>query len=267
MGIGSQDMTLIERFVAISVNLNPNRKILIFRQENMPYSIDQIRYKFQTSYDVVEKIGSGGMGEVFLVRNRKLGGRVEALKVLHERFSDENLIVKQFKYEPAKIARMNHRNVITVYKFDEIDGIPFFTMEYLEGVSLRIWLKNQGKLAEKSAITIATAVCDALSEIHKQGIVHRDIKPGNIMCCEDGRIVVLDFGIARDLNGTRMTLHLKDNSGTAEYMSPEQVLEGNRNIDGRSDIYSLGITLFEMVTGRVLLIAIPTSLIGWGLSS
>jgi len=201
---------------------------------------------FAGRYQVIEELGAGGMGRVYKVLDTKIGEKI-ALKLLrpeaildrnaHERFSNE-----------LKLARkIRHKNVCQMFDLGEAEGTRYITMEYVRGEDLRQLIRKVGRLSPGQAVAIARQVCDGLAEAHRLGVVHRDLKPQNIMLDEDGNARIMDFGIARSLSGKGITGGGAF-IGTPEYMSPEQV-EG-KDVDERSDIYSLGVILYEMVTGR-----------------
>src|SRR5215475_5441540 len=204
-------------------------------------------------YYLESKLGAGGMGTVYRAGRLRIGDRV-AVKVLHpDRMADPHA-VERFRREAQTAARLMHPNVVTVYDFGvSREGLNYLVMELAEGESLRRLVKRHGRLAETAAAEIIRQVCAALDEAHRQGIVHRDNKPENILVqtIPGGlQVKLLDFGIAalRDVKAGRLT-RTGAVVGTPHYMSPEQCL--GEELDGRSDIYSLGIVLFEMLTGVV----------------
>lgn len=202
---------------------------------------------FANRYDVIEELGQGGMGHVYRVKDKNIQEEV-ALKLIKPEVASDEKMIERFRSE-LKIARkITHKNICRMYDLNEAEGIPYITMEYVEGEDLKTLIKKQGKLAPDTAISIAKQVCEGLKEAHEQKVVHRDLKPQNIMIDEQGSAKVMDFGIARraEAPGVTQTGIL---IGTPDYMSPEQA-EGIET-DHRSDIYSLGVILYEMVTGRV----------------
>src|SRR5215813_12608280 len=204
-------------------------------------------------YYLESKLGVGGMGTVYRAR-RLLIGDVVAVKVLQPDQVADPQAVERFRREAQTAARLKHPNVVTVYDFDvSREGLNYLVMEVAQGESLRSLVERQGTLAETDAAEIIRQVCAALDEAHRQGVVHRDIKPDNILVQKlpsGMQVKVLDFGIAalRDVNAGRLT-RTGAVVGTPHYMSPEHCL--GEELDGRSDIYSLGIVLFEMLTGVV----------------
>src|SRR5687767_1444259 len=200
-----------------------------------------------TGYEIDREIGKGGTGTVFLARDRK-HKRSVALKILRPEVA-VTLGTKRFLAEISIAAGLHHPNIVTLLDSGEIDGRPFYTMPYVEGETLRALLRRDGPLQIDDALRIARDVADALTHAHAHGVVHRDVKPENILI-ENGRALVTDFGIARaitEASSDRLTetgLAL----GTAAYMSPEQS-DGAREIDVRTDVYSLGCVLYEMLTG------------------
>ena len=202
---------------------------------------------FAGRYEVIEALGVGGMGEVYRVEDQKVGQEV-ALKLIKPEIAIDHKTIERFRHE-LKTARMiSHRNVCRMFDLGEEQGTYFITMEYIAGEDLKSFLRRSKQLALGTAVSIAKQVCEGLAEAHRLGVVHRDLKPGNIMIDKEGNARIMDFGIARSLAVKEMTGEGVI-VGTPEYMSPEQV-EG-QEVDQRSDIYSLGIILYEMVTGTL----------------
>ncbi len=202
---------------------------------------------FASRYEIIEELGKGGMGRVYRVEDTELKQEI-ALKLIKPEISADKKTIERFRNE-LKIARnIRHKNVCGMYDLGEKEGAYFITMEYIRGEDLKNLIRKMGQLSAGQAITIAKQVCDGLGEAHRLGVVHRDLKPQNIMIDTDGDSRIMDFGIARSLEAKGIT-GAGVMIGTPEYMSPEQV-EG-KEVDLRSDIYSLGIILYEMVTGRV----------------
>ena len=202
---------------------------------------------FADRYEIIEELGKGGMGKVYRVEDTELKQEI-ALKLIKPEISADKKTIERFRNE-LKIARdIRHKNVCGMYDLGEKEGAYFITMEYIRGEDLKNLIRKMGQLSAGQAITIAKQVCDGLSEAHRLGVVHRDLKPQNIMIDTIGDARIMDFGIARSLEAKGIT-GAGVMIGTPEYMSPEQV-EG-KETDQRSDLYSLGIILYEMVTGRV----------------
>jgi len=201
---------------------------------------------FAGRYEVLEELGTGGMGRVYRVFDRKLEEEV-ALKLIRPEIAADRKAIERFRNE-IKIARkITHKNVCRMYDLGEAEGTSFITMEYVPGEDLRSVIHRMKALTIGTSTSIARLVAEALAEAHRLGVVHRDLKPGNIMIDKDGNAKIMDFGIARSLLGRALTGEGAA-IGTPEYMSPEQV-EGEE-ADARTDIYSLGIILFEMIVGR-----------------
>ena len=198
-------------------------------------------------YEILEELGRGGMGRVFRVADKKIGEEV-ALKVLNPAVAADKKTIERFRNE-LKIARkIAQRNICRMFDLSDEEGMPYITMEYVPGEDLKSLLIKSGKLTVEKAISIARQVCDGLAEAHGMGVVHRDLKPQNIMIDKEGNARIMDFGIARSLRMKGIT-EAGTIVGTPEYMSPEQV-EG-KETDQRSDIYSLGVILYEMIAGKV----------------
>ena len=202
---------------------------------------------FAGRYQVIEELGKGGMGRVYKVLDTAVNEKV-ALKLIKPEVAADKDTIERFRNELKFARKIRHKNVCQMFDLNSQAGIHYLTMEYISGQDLKGLIRQSGRLAVETAVSIAKQVCDGLEEAHGLGVVHRDLKPGNIMIDNEGRARIMDFGIARSLRikgitGAGMMI------GTPEYMSPEQV-EG-KEVDERSDIYSLGVILYEMVAGRV----------------
>ena len=198
-------------------------------------------------YEVMSLLGEGGMGAVYKARDVELS-RMVALKVIRPDLARNRAILDRFKQELILATQVTHRNVVRIYDLGEAEGIKFITMEYVEGEDLAAILHKRGKLPPREAVALIEQVCRALEAAHAVGVIHRDLKPQNIMWeTGTGRILVMDFGLAKTLEGERMT-QTGAMVGTMEYMSPEQALAGN--LDQRSDIFSLGLIFYELLTGQ-----------------
>ncbi len=196
-------------------------------------------------YEILETLGEGGMGAVYKARDRELG-RTVALKVIRPELASNPDILQRFKQEILLASKVTDRNIIRIYDLGDADGVKFITMEYVQGEDLRSILRRDGKLAPAEAVDIMEQTVSGLAAAHREGIIHRDLKPGNIMRASDGRVLVMDFGLARSLTSdglTRTGMML----GTMEYMSPEQAQ--GREVDARSDIFTIGLILYELLTG------------------
>ena len=198
-------------------------------------------------YEILEKIGSGGMSDVYKAKDQTLG-RFVAIKVLKQEFAQDSTFVSKFRTEAQSAAGLQHANIVNVYDVGSQDKDYYIVMEYVEGVTLKKYIEAKGKLNYKETLSIAIQVARGIQAAHAKGIIHRDIKPQNIMISADGKVKVMDFGIARAASSATSTIS-SDAMGSVHYSSPEQVRNGY--ISNKSDIYSLGIVMYEMVTGRV----------------
>ena len=198
-------------------------------------------------YEILELLGRGGMGAVYKAKDREVNQMV-ALKVIRPDLANNPAIIDRFKQELILARQVTHRNVIRIYDLADADGVKFITMEYVEGEDLRSLIQEKKKLAPSEAVEIMRQVCLALEAAHGVGVIHRDLKPQNIMRDKAGRVVVMDFGLARTLEGSGMT-QTGAMVGTLEYMSPEQAL--GKNLDQRSDIFTLGLIFYELLVGKM----------------
>jgi serine/threonine protein kinase/tetratricopeptide (TPR) repeat protein len=202
---------------------------------------------FAGRYQIIEELGHGGMGKVYKVFDTDIKEKI-ALKLLRPEIALDKETVERFSNELKLARKISHRNVCRMFDLGKAEGTTFITMEFVPGEDLKKFIRKSGQLGAGRAVSIAKQVCEGLAEAHHLGVVHRDLKPQNIMVDEDGNARIMDFGIARSLQGKGIT-GPGVMIGTPEYMSPEQV-EG-KDVDQRSDIYSLGVILYEMTTGRV----------------
>lgn len=196
-------------------------------------------------YEIIEKIGSGGMAVVYRGKDKKLD-RYVTIKVLWEEFIGDEEFIERFRSEACSAARLSHPNIVRVYDVGEDGEINYIVMEYIHGDTLKTAIRKKAPFDSRSTINVAIQIASALSQAHKAHIVHRDIKPQNILVGTDGVVKVTDFGIARAARATTMTT-TANAAGSVHYFSPEQARGGY--VDEKSDIYSLGITMFEMITG------------------
>ncbi|WP_294901449.1 Stk1 family PASTA domain-containing Ser/Thr kinase [uncultured Eubacterium sp.] len=196
-------------------------------------------------YEIVGQIGTGGMSDVYKAKDHTLG-RYVAIKVLKEEFSEDTNFVTKFRSEAQAAAGLEHPNIVNIYDVGSENGIHYIVMEYVEGITLKTYIEKKGQLNYKETLSIAIQVGRGIQAAHAKNIIHRDIKPQNIIISTDGKVKVTDFGIARAVS--EHTIH-SDVMGSVHYASPEQARNGY--VSNRSDIYSLGIVMYEMVTGRV----------------
>ncbi|MDH5467337.1 MAG: protein kinase [Candidatus Aminicenantes bacterium] len=202
---------------------------------------------FASRYEIIEELGKGGMGEVYRVEDKKIKEEV-ALKLIKPEIASDKRTIERFSNELRMARKIAHRNVCRMFDLGEEQGMHYITMEYVSGEDLRSFIRRSRQLTVGTAVTIAKQVGEGLAEAHRLGVIHRDLKPGNIMIDRDGNARIMDFGIARSLKSKGVT-GAGVMVGTPEYMSPEQV-EG-LEIEQRSDLYSLGVILYEMVTGKI----------------
>lgn len=196
-------------------------------------------------YEIVGKIGAGGMSDVYKAKDDTLG-RFVAIKVLKSEFSEDVNFVTKFRTEAQSAAALEHPNIVNIYDVGSENGMHYIVMEYVEGITLKTYIEKKRQLSFKEAVSIAIQVGRGIETAHNKHIVHRDIKPQNIMISTEGKVKVTDFGIARAVSSNTIN---SDVMGSVHYSSPEQARNGY--VDGKSDIYSLGIVMYEMVTGRV----------------
>jgi eukaryotic-like serine/threonine-protein kinase len=198
-------------------------------------------------YEILTLLGQGGMGAVYKARDREVNQLV-VLKVIRPDLASDPAIIERFKQELVLARQVTHKNVIRIYDLAEADGVKFITMEYVEGKDLRTLIIEKKKFPAEEAAEIMRQVCRALEAAHSIGVMHRDLKPQNIMRDKTGRVLVMDFGLARTVEGTGMT-QTGVMVGTPEYMSPEQVV--GRSFDQRSDLFALGLIFYELLSGKM----------------
>ncbi len=196
-------------------------------------------------YEILEKIGTGGMSDVYKAKDHKLN-RPVAVKVLKQEFSENANFVSKFRIEAQAAAGLMHPNIVNVYDVGDENGIYYIVMELVEGITLKKYIEKKARISVREAVTIAIQICMGIEAAHNNHIIHRDIKPQNVIISKDGKVKVTDFGIAKAATSNTITSNVM---GSVHYTSPEQARGGFS--DEKSDIYSLGITLFEMLTGRV----------------
>lgn len=204
---------------------------------------------FAARYEIIKKIGQGGMGEIYKVHDLS-ENRLAALKVVSsQRKTKREEIYARLKREARAIAKLDHPNIIKIYEFDEYQGVPYFTMEFIEGRNLYQVLRTQKKLSAQESAEILSKVADAMHYAHTQGIIHRDLSSGNIMLKNGNIPIIMDFGIAKVREATTQLTRDASIFGTLEYMPPERISDKFGKVSSKSDIYSMGMLLFEMLTG------------------
>jgi serine/threonine-protein kinase len=196
-------------------------------------------------YEIIDKVGSGGMADVYKARDQRLN-RFVAIKVLKPEYSSDKSFVNKFRGEAQSAAGLSHPNIVNVYDVGDDSGLHFIVMELVEGITLKRFIERKGKLEVKEAVGIAIQIAQGMEAAHDNHIIHRDIKPQNIIISRDGKVKVTDFGIAKATNSNTITSNAM---GSVHYLSPEQARGGYS--DEKSDIYSLGVTIYEMLSGKV----------------
>jgi predicted Ser/Thr protein kinase len=214
-----------------------------------PPSVEEIAKLFP-QLEIIGFLGKGGMGAVYKARQPALD-RIVALKIIPQQAAAGPGFIERFNREARALAKLNHPNIINVFEFGQANGLPYFIMEYVDGLNLR-QLEQAGKLSAREALQIVPQICEALQFAHDEGIVHRDIKPENILLDKKGRVKIADFGIAKILSGAPNTAITETGGaiGTPHYMAPEQ-MEKPTTVDHRADIFSLGVVFYEMLTGEL----------------
>ena len=196
-------------------------------------------------YEILEHIGSGGMADVYKAKCRKSNSYV-AVKVLRKEYSDDETLVRRFNSEARSTADLNHPNIVSILDEGNDQGIHYIVMELAEGMTLKRYIRRYGRLSVRETVDFSIQIASGIQAAHEHNIVHRDIKPQNIIVSDSGKIKVTDFGIAKAATGDTIA---SSTMGSVRYLSPEQARGGYS--DARSDIYSLGITMYEMATGKV----------------
>ena len=196
-------------------------------------------------YEIIDKVGSGGMADVYKAKDQRLN-RFVAIKVLKTEYSSDKSFVNKFRGEAQSAAGLSHPNIVNVYDVGDDSGLYYIVMELVEGITLKRFIERKGKLDIKEAVGISIQIAQGMEAAHDNHIIHRDIKPQNIIISKEGKVKVTDFGIAKATNSNTITSNAM---GSVHYLSPEQARGGYS--DEKSDIYSLGVTLYEMLSGKV----------------
>ena len=221
----------------------------ILRDERAKSEGGLLVHKQIGGYKITGRIGEGGMGEVYLAEQLNMHRRV-ALKVLHDKWVDDEEFRKRFLLEARAAGKLSHQNLIQVYDVGKYQGKYYFSMEYVDGVTVEDMITHEGELPVEKVIDVSLQVCQALKYLSEQGIVHRDIKPANIMITKEGICKLGDFGFIQTYYDAEL-MQEGTTLGTPDYISPEQA-RGERNLDVRSDIYSLGASIYHMLAGKPL---------------
>ena len=196
-------------------------------------------------YEIIDKVGSGGMADVYKAKDHRLN-RFVAIKVLRQEYSSDAKFVAKFRAEAQSVAGLSHPNIVNVYDVDEDENYNYIVMELVEGITLKKFIEKKGKLDVNEAVGIAVQIAQGMEAAHDNHIIHRDIKPQNIIISKEGKVKVTDFGIAKAATSNTITSNAM---GSVHYISPEQARGGYS--DEKSDIYSLGVTMYEMLSGNV----------------
>ena len=196
-------------------------------------------------YEIIDRVGSGGMADVYKAKCHRLN-RYVAIKVLKQEYSSDAKFVAKFRGEAQSVAGLSHPNIVNVYDVREDNGLYYIVMELVEGITLKKFIETKGKLDVKEAVGIGIQIAQGMEAAHNNHIIHRDIKPQNIIISKEGKVKVTDFGIAKAATSNTITSNAM---GSVHYISPEQARGGYS--DEKSDIYSLGVTLYEMLSGKV----------------
>ena len=202
---------------------------------------------FDDRYEVIRKLGSGGMADVYLANDRLLGGRSPS-RSSPRRYAHDEQFVERFRREASSAASLNHPNIVQIYDRGEAEGTYYIAMEYLEGRSLKEIILKYAPLSPDLVVSVSVQIVEALRFAHRRDVIHRDIKPQNIIVDNEGRVKVTDFGIARAGSASTMT-EAGSILGTAHYLSPEQAQ--GQPVEAASDLYSLGVVMYEMATGKL----------------
>lgn len=221
----------------------------ILRDERAKSEGGMLMKKQIGGYKLVRRIGEGGMGEVYLAEQLTMN-RTVALKILHAKWADDEEFRKRFLLEARAVGKLSHQNLIQVFDVGKYQGLYYFSMEFIDGVTVEDLIRHEGTLGVEKTIDVALQVCEALRYLSSHDIIHRDIKPANIMVTKDGIVKLGDFGFIQSAFDAEL-MQEGTTIGTPDYISPEQA-RGERNLDVRSDIYSLGASLFHMLAGRTL---------------
>jgi serine/threonine protein kinase/Tfp pilus assembly protein PilF len=234
---------------ACGTKLESAAEFSLFQTETLEISLKELSTgsTFAGRYQVIEELGKGGMGKVYKVFDTKIKEKI-ALKLIKSEIASDRETIERFSNELKLARKIRHKNVCGMFDISEAEGAHFITMEYVGGEDLKTMIRMSGMLGIGTVLSVGKQICDGLTEAHSQGVVHRDLKPTNIMIDKGGNVKIMDFGIARSLREKGITSP-SVLIGTPEYMSPEQAEA--KEVDYRSDIYSLGIILYEMAAGRV----------------
>jgi serine/threonine-protein kinase len=249
-GLGLQKILVAEKMLDLQTAERLAKGLArIVRDERAKSEDGILAHRNIGGYKLVRRIGEGGMGEVYLAEQLNMH-RLVALKVLHDKWAQDEEFRKRFLLEARSAGKLSHQNLIQVYDVGKFQGMYYFSMEYIDGVTVEDLIEDEGALGVEQTVDIVVQVCEVLKYLSRRDIVHRDIKPANVMITKSGEVKLGDLGFIRNIYDAEL-MQEGTTLGTPDYISPEQA-QARPNLDVRSDIYSLGATMFHMLTGTTL---------------